>query len=51
MINESKRKAPLAWAGIGAGGLRGVYPLCAYKYTPKVPAIQIPFWNGKGGEL
>ena len=51
-MRRLKRKAPLAWAGCGADGLRGTNPLCAYKYTPKEPKIQASFWNEeKGGGL
>lgn len=49
-MKRLNKKAPWAWAGCGAGELRGTNPLCAYKYTPKVPTIQASFQNEKGGE-
>ncbi len=50
-MKRLNKKAPWAWAGCGAGELRGTNPLCAYKYTPKFTTTQPPFWNEKKGVL
>jgi hypothetical protein len=34
-MKRLNKKAPWAWAGCGAGELRGTNPLCAYTVYPK----------------